>query len=147
MRPEKVWQIFIFQYPSKFTYINAVHDAAIVAVSMHTCELTRRRGERHAKTARAAVSAISGWVEICTHYCWCVNCGKSARSTGAASRSVCAHRGKCCSLIRCPPFAETIKGVETTDLHLWGLAREDDMTDWEPDKWKTYSSISYSLKL
>jgi len=39
-----VWQIFIFQYPSKFTYINAVYDTAIVAVSMYACELTRRRG-------------------------------------------------------------------------------------------------------
>jgi len=26
------------------------------------------------------------------------------------------------------------------------VAREDDMTDWEPDKLKTYSSIFYSKK-
>jgi len=55
-----------FPISIKITYINAVHDAAVVAVSMHACELTRRRGEGHAKTARAAVSAMSDWVEICT---------------------------------------------------------------------------------
>jgi len=28
-----------------------------------------------------------------------------------------------------------IKGVATSDrLHLWGVAQEDDVTDWEPDK-------------
>jgi len=36
-----LWKNLFFQYYTKFTYINAVHDAAIVAVSMHACELAR----------------------------------------------------------------------------------------------------------
>ena len=49
---------------------HTVHSAADRR-SMHVCELTRRRGERHAaKTARvAAVSALSDCVEICTRFC------------------------------------------------------------------------------
>ena len=45
---------------------------------------------------------------------------------------MCAHRGKCCALIGWPAIAESIKGMTTSDrLHSWGVAREDDMTDWE----------------
>ena len=33
------------------------------------------------------------------------------------------------------PVAESIKGIAMSDrLHSWGVAREDDMTDWEPDR-------------
>jgi len=119
MRPDKVWQIFIFQYPSKFTYRSsmqrAMYDAAIVSIathtvhsaadrrSMHACELTQRGARQTARVA--AVSALSDCVETCTRFCWRVNCGKSARaawSSRAASRSVRAPSGKCCALIGWP---------------------------------------------
>ena len=92
------------------------------------------------QTARvAAVSALSDCVEICTRFCWRVNCGKSARaarSARAASRSVRAPSGKYCALIGWPACRWEYKrrrNVRSSSL-VGGGPGKTDMTDWEPDE-------------
>jgi len=47
----------------KFTYITAVHDAAVAALSMHACELARRHGERHSCRHPLFCRQLTDWVE------------------------------------------------------------------------------------
>jgi len=59
----------------------------------------------------------------------------TARSAAAACRFARTHGSIYCTLIGWPAVWESIKGDEDDrSFHLWVEAREDDMTDWEPDK-------------
>jgi len=127
-----VYQIFIFQYPSKFTYINTVHDAAIVAIAMHAVP-SRRTGDRCMRAAHKSGTqkrhellcrqfrTESKYVRITanalTAASWHARHGQRVRRLTECVRIA----AKCCALTGWPAVAETIKGVETTDrLHLWG---------------------------
>jgi len=122
----------------KITYINAVHDAAVAAASMHACELARRHRERHACRHPLLCRQLTDWVETSIlllmrqlpqqH-------STTARSAAVACRFVRKHGSACCTLIGWLAVQESIKGEkDDRSFHLWEVAREDDMTDWEPDE-------------
>jgi len=148
-----MWQIFIFQYSSKFTYRSsmqrAIYDATIVSIatytvhsaayrrSMHACELTQRaaRDKRHELPLCRHFRTVSKYVRVSADALTAAN--RHARHGRRVRRVVQCVRlaANAARWLAGRPVAESIKGRATNmSVHSWGVAREDDMTDWEPDR-------------